>query len=109
MTCTVPPSRSRAACTDSGEVTNDLRHGPVCDPLAVGETPPAHSPGALAEQRDELGREARLAHARFSHDSHQAAAAHGEHEKRTGMRDENWPAWYAEHMMKEQSGEKLPE
>jgi hypothetical protein len=24
-----------------------------------------------------------------------AAAAHGEHEKRTGQRDENWPDWYA--------------
>lgn len=38
-----------------------------------------------------------------------AEAAHGEHEKRTGKRDENWPAWYAEYMVREQSGEKLPE
>jgi hypothetical protein len=38
-----------------------------------------------------------------------AEAAHGEHEKRTGSRDENWPAWYAEYMVREQSGEKLPE
>jgi catechol 2,3-dioxygenase-like lactoylglutathione lyase family enzyme len=37
-----------------------------------------------------------------------AEAAHGEHEKRTGVRDENWPAWYAEYMVKEQSGEELP-
>jgi catechol 2,3-dioxygenase-like lactoylglutathione lyase family enzyme len=37
-----------------------------------------------------------------------AAAAHGEHEKRTGKRDENWPDWYAEYMVREQSGEKLP-
>jgi catechol 2,3-dioxygenase-like lactoylglutathione lyase family enzyme len=37
-----------------------------------------------------------------------AEAAHGEHEKRTGQRDENWPAWYAEYMVKEQSGEPLP-
>ena len=37
-----------------------------------------------------------------------AAAAHGEHEKRTGQRDENWPDWYAEHMVREQTGEKLP-
>jgi catechol 2,3-dioxygenase-like lactoylglutathione lyase family enzyme len=37
-----------------------------------------------------------------------AEAAHGEHEKRTGRRDENWPAWYAEYMVKEQSGEPLP-
>jgi catechol 2,3-dioxygenase-like lactoylglutathione lyase family enzyme len=39
-----------------------------------------------------------------------ASAAHGEHEKRTGgLRDENWPDWYAEYLVKEQSGEKLPE
>jgi hypothetical protein len=37
-----------------------------------------------------------------------AEAAHGEHEKRLGARDENWPAWYAEYMAREQSGEKLP-
>jgi catechol 2,3-dioxygenase-like lactoylglutathione lyase family enzyme len=37
-----------------------------------------------------------------------AAAAHGEHEKRTGQRDENWPDWYAEYMFREQAGEKLP-
>src|SRR5262249_40192667 len=37
-----------------------------------------------------------------------ASAAHGEHEKRTGQRDENWPDWYAEYMVSEQSGEKLP-
>jgi catechol 2,3-dioxygenase-like lactoylglutathione lyase family enzyme len=38
-----------------------------------------------------------------------AAAAHGEHEKRTGQRDENWPDWYAAYMVAEQSGGKLPE
>ncbi len=37
-----------------------------------------------------------------------AEAAHGEHEKRTGERDANWPAWYAEYMVHEQSGEPLP-
>jgi hypothetical protein len=25
-----------------------------------------------------------------------AEAAHGQHEKRTGQRDQDWPAWYAE-------------
>ncbi|WP_176054188.1 VOC family protein [Paraburkholderia caribensis] len=33
-----------------------------------------------------------------------AAAAHGEHEKRTGQHDENWPDWYAEFIVREQSG-----
>ncbi|MDR9762889.1 VOC family protein [Rhizobium redzepovicii] len=37
-----------------------------------------------------------------------AAAAHGEHEKRTGGKhDENWPDWYAEYMLAEQSGAAL--
>ncbi len=37
-----------------------------------------------------------------------AAAAHGEHETRTGQEDPDWPAWYAEYMRREQSGEELP-
>jgi len=37
-----------------------------------------------------------------------AEAAHGEHEKRTGKRDENWPDWYAEYMAAEQGGTELP-
>ncbi len=37
-----------------------------------------------------------------------AAVAHGEHEKRTDGRDENWPAWYADYMVAEQAGTKLP-
>ena len=38
-----------------------------------------------------------------------ASAAHGEHEKRQGgQRDENWPDWYAEYMVAEQSGKELP-
>ena len=38
-----------------------------------------------------------------------AEAAHGEHEKRTGQRDENWPDWYATYMVAEQSGGELPQ
>lgn len=37
-----------------------------------------------------------------------AAAAHGEHEKRIGKADENWPDWYARYMTAEESGEGLP-
>jgi catechol 2,3-dioxygenase-like lactoylglutathione lyase family enzyme len=37
-----------------------------------------------------------------------AAAAHGQHEARTGQPDPNWPAWYAEYMVREQAGEELP-
>lgn len=37
-----------------------------------------------------------------------AAAAHGEHEKRIGEADANWPDWYAEYMVSEQTGAELP-
>jgi catechol 2,3-dioxygenase-like lactoylglutathione lyase family enzyme len=37
-----------------------------------------------------------------------AEAAHGEHEKRTGERDQNWPDWYAAYMVAEQAGTDLP-
>jgi catechol 2,3-dioxygenase-like lactoylglutathione lyase family enzyme len=37
-----------------------------------------------------------------------AAVAHGEHEKRTGGHDENWPDWYAAYMVAEQAGGELP-
>ncbi|MGZ3709817.1 MAG: VOC family protein, partial [Bdellovibrionota bacterium] len=33
-------------------------------------------------------------------------AAHGVHEKQLGHRDENWPEWYAQYMIEEQTGEK---
>ena len=37
-----------------------------------------------------------------------AAAAHGEHEARTGEADADWPGWYAEYMVAESSGSALP-
>jgi hypothetical protein len=37
-----------------------------------------------------------------------AEAAHGEHEKRIGAADEDWPDWYAEYMVREQAGQELP-
>ncbi|HEY6387586.1 MAG TPA: hypothetical protein VIX91_18070 [Candidatus Acidoferrum sp.] len=37
-----------------------------------------------------------------------AAAAHGEHEKRIGGADPNWPDWYVEYMVPEQAGAELP-
>ena len=38
-----------------------------------------------------------------------AEAANGEHEKRTGQRDENWPDWYAAYMVAEQAGTEPPQ
>jgi catechol 2,3-dioxygenase-like lactoylglutathione lyase family enzyme len=37
-----------------------------------------------------------------------AAAAHGEHEKRNGQRDPNWPDWYAAYIAAEQARTELP-
>ena len=38
-----------------------------------------------------------------------AAKAHGKHEERIGKADPNWPDWYAEYMVREQSGQELPQ
>jgi len=38
-----------------------------------------------------------------------AEAAHGEHEKRIGHADPNWPDWYAEYLVREQAREDLPQ
>ncbi|HTU37093.1 MAG TPA: VOC family protein [Acidimicrobiales bacterium] len=37
-----------------------------------------------------------------------ASMAHGEHEKRIGHADADWPDWYAAYMVAEQSGAELP-
>jgi predicted enzyme related to lactoylglutathione lyase len=37
-----------------------------------------------------------------------AEAAHGEHEKRTGHADADWPDWYAQYIIAEQAGKPLP-
>jgi catechol 2,3-dioxygenase-like lactoylglutathione lyase family enzyme len=37
-----------------------------------------------------------------------ASAAHGQHEKRIGAADPNWPDWYAAYMVAERAGTELP-
>lgn len=37
-----------------------------------------------------------------------AEAAHGEYEKQLGHRDEDWPSWYADYMVREQTGAPEP-
>jgi catechol 2,3-dioxygenase-like lactoylglutathione lyase family enzyme len=37
-----------------------------------------------------------------------AFEAHGEHEKRIGQRDAEWPHWYARYLVAEQAGQELP-
>jgi catechol 2,3-dioxygenase-like lactoylglutathione lyase family enzyme len=38
-----------------------------------------------------------------------ASIAHGEHEKRIGAADPDWPDWYAAYMVAEQAGTELPQ
>ena len=38
-----------------------------------------------------------------------ASVAHGEHEKRIGAADPDWPDWYAKYMVAEQAGTELPQ
>ncbi|MFD9495171.1 VOC family protein [Streptomyces sp. NPDC060005] len=38
-----------------------------------------------------------------------AKTAHGEHERRTGEADANWPDWYAQFIASEQSGQAAPQ
>jgi catechol 2,3-dioxygenase-like lactoylglutathione lyase family enzyme len=37
-----------------------------------------------------------------------AAAAHGEHEKRVGKQEDEWPDWYADYIIRERAGQPLP-
>ncbi len=38
-----------------------------------------------------------------------ASMAHGEHERRIGHTDPDWPDWYAKYMVAEQTGAELPQ
>jgi len=61
-------------------------------------------PGRVEPGTTSFGSESDLASA-----FRRAEAAHGEHEKRIGQRDANWPDWYAAYMVAEQSGKELPQ
>jgi catechol 2,3-dioxygenase-like lactoylglutathione lyase family enzyme len=64
----------------------------------------ARLPGRVDTSGTTFGSSAELASA-----LRRAAAAHGEHEQRSGgRRDENWPDWYAEYIVSEQAGQPLP-
>jgi predicted enzyme related to lactoylglutathione lyase len=60
-------------------------------------------PGRIAPGATSFGSASDLASA-----LRRASAAHGEHEKRIGKADPNWPDWYAEYMVAERSGTGLP-
>jgi hypothetical protein len=60
-------------------------------------------PGRMDTNATSFGSKSDLANA-----LRRAAAAHGEHEKRSGRRDDNWPDWYASYLAAEQAGTELP-
>jgi catechol 2,3-dioxygenase-like lactoylglutathione lyase family enzyme len=60
-------------------------------------------PGRVEEAVASFGSAAELAAA-----LRRAAAAHGEHETRTGEPDPDWPDWYAKYMVAEATGTELP-
>jgi predicted enzyme related to lactoylglutathione lyase len=84
--------RSRALFSDPDGNVWHLQEITTPDPLRV-------APGATS-----FGKASDLASA-----LQRAEAAHGEHEKRIGQRDANWPDWYAAYMVAEQSGKELPQ
>jgi catechol 2,3-dioxygenase-like lactoylglutathione lyase family enzyme len=125
---------ARAALIDKGvdvsapfhDVGGVFHHGGT-DGRAEGTAPDRKSYGSFASFRDPDGNlwfvqevTTRLpgrveAHTTYASASElaealrRAAAAHGEHEKRIGAEDPDWPVWYAEYMVREQSGEALPQ
>jgi catechol 2,3-dioxygenase-like lactoylglutathione lyase family enzyme len=63
----------------------------------------ARLPGRVGTDHTTFGSASQLAGA-----LRRAEAAHGQHEKRTGQRDDNWPDWYADYIVREQAGLELP-
>ncbi len=60
-------------------------------------------PGRIDSTATTFASEADLAEA-----LRRANAAHGEHEKRTGEHDADWPDWYAKYLAAEQTGAQPP-
>lgn len=119
---------ARAELVDRGVAVSEISHraGPGKPPVS-GPDPGRHSYASFATFRDPDGNEwllqevtARLP-GRVDTDAttytsttelvgalRRAEAAHGQHEKRTGQRDADWPSWYAEFMVAELAGKPLP-
>jgi hypothetical protein len=105
----------------------EVFHAAPGEPPSPGRDPMRHSYASFAVFKDPDGNEwlmqevtarapGRVAAASTSYSSpaelavalRRAFVAHGEHEKQTGQRDENWPDWYARYMAAEQAGQELP-
>jgi catechol 2,3-dioxygenase-like lactoylglutathione lyase family enzyme len=119
---------ARTELVDHGADVSDVFHvdGPGKPPLS-GRDPEHHSYSSFASFKDPDGNtwtlqevNERLPGRVEEDDTHytsttdlatalrRAEAAHGEHEKRTGQRDADWPSWYASYMVAEHAGKPLP-
>jgi catechol 2,3-dioxygenase-like lactoylglutathione lyase family enzyme len=118
---------ARAALVERGAAVSEVFHrdGPG-KPAVPGVHPQRATYSSFATFRDPDGNEWLLQEitqrfpGRVDHETtfassadlakalRRAAAAHGKHEERIGKRDENWPDWYAEYLVREQSGGEQP-
>jgi len=119
---------SRTELVNRGvNVTEVFHKGALANSRLSGPDPARHSYASYASFSDPDGNSwllqevtARLPGRTDAHDTtftssselaaalRRAEVAHGEHEKRTGQRDTDWPDWYAEYIASEQAGKPLP-
>jgi len=119
---------ARKELVDRGVAVSEVFHvaGPGKPPIS-GHDPQAHSYASYASFKDPDGNSwllqevtqrlpGRVDSAATTYASlndlanamRRAETAHGEHEKKLGQRDADWPSWYASYMIAEQSGKPLP-
>jgi len=119
---------ARAELVDRGVAVSEVFHvtGPGKPPIS-GIDPGRHSYASYVSLKDPDGNtwllqevtqrlpgrvdSAETAYASLSdlaNAMRRAETAHGEHEKKLGQRDADWPSWYAAYMIAEQSGKPLP-
>lgn len=116
---------ARANLIDRGVDVGEIFHRAPGQPAASGRDPEGRSYASFATFSDPDGNmwllqevtqllPGRASGSQFRSTADLASAlrraevAHGEHEKRTGQRDEDWPSWYADYLVKEQAGQALP-
>ena len=83
-----------------------LSYAPLTDPDGNGwlfQEVTTRLPGRVDAASTSFGSASDLASA-----MRRASVAHGEHEKRIGEADPDWPDWYAGYMVAEQAGTELP-
>jgi catechol 2,3-dioxygenase-like lactoylglutathione lyase family enzyme len=119
---------ARAELVDRGVAVSEIVHGAPGQPPVKGRDPQRRSymsmatfsdpdgngwllqevttrlPGRVAGDETKFASSSDLANA-----MRRAESAHGEHEKRLGQRDADWPTWYASYIIAEQLGRPLPE